>query len=194
LEVTDQELVRLAVRGDDAAFHALVDRHAPALLRSAVVLSRNRADAEDLLQDTLVAAYRGLKGFAGRSSVKTWLVKILSRKAFKALKRNRPRQMMISLDAARQDGPELASAKSAGSIGSVERRLDVMQVLQMLSLSHREILVLREIQGMSYDEIASALMVPRGTVESRLFRARAEFKQSFGDINRETARLVEKKR
>jgi RNA polymerase sigma-70 factor (ECF subfamily) len=186
LEASDLELVRSAVGGDDRAFHALVDRHGPALFRSAVALSRNYADAEDLLQETFVAAHRGLKNFAGRASVRTWLLKILTRKAFKALHRSRHRRATLSLDAL--DGSRTPSddrlsdggiASRHGSTATVEHRLDVMQVLKSLSAPHREILVLRDLQGLSYEQIAEVLSVPRGTVESRLFRARAEFRERF---------------
>jgi RNA polymerase sigma-70 factor, ECF subfamily len=182
LESSDLELVRSAVAGDDRAFHALVDRHAPALFRSALSLSRNRADAEDLLQETLIAAHRGLKNFAGRSSVRTWLVTILTRKAFKVLNRAKRRPAVFSLDAdensPKRNEPR-SSATGADSIAAIEGKLDVMQVLQTLGESHRQVLVLREIQGLSYDEIAAVLQMPRGTVESRIFRARAEFRQRY---------------
>ena len=183
MEAPDLELVRSAVGGDDGAFHALVDRHAPALFRSALSLSRNRADAEDLLQETLVAAYRGLKNFAGRSSVRTWLLTILTRKAFKSLHRSRHSRNTLSIDAV--DGsrnPEDADAAMVkyGATTRVEQRLDVMEVLKSLSPPHREVLMLREIQGLSYEEIAAILGVPRGTVDSRLARARAEFRERFG--------------
>jgi RNA polymerase sigma-70 factor (ECF subfamily) len=176
-------LVRSAVAGDDGAFHALIDRHASALFRSALALSRNRADAEDLLQETLVAAYRGLRGFEGRASVRTWLLRILSRKAFKALHRSRHVRATLSIDTLDSRQPTAVPVSGVvrqGAATAVEQRLDVMQVLQSLSEPHRQILTLREIQGLSYDEIAEVLAVPRGTVESRLFRARAEFRERFG--------------
>ena len=183
MEVSDQELVRSAVAGDEKAFHALVDRHAPGLFRAAISLSRNRADAEDLLQDTLIAAHRGLKQFAGRSSVRTWLQTILTRKAFKALHRSRHQRATLSIDAM-DSAPTPAPADPAmlrgSSTTSIDQKLDVMQVLKSLSDPHREVLVLREIQGLSYEEIAEVLHVPRGTVESRLYRARAEFREKFG--------------
>jgi RNA polymerase sigma-70 factor, ECF subfamily len=185
LEASDLELVRSAAAGDEQAFHALVDRHAPALFRSALSLSRNRADAEDLLQETLVAAYRGLRNFAGRSAVRTWMLTIMTRHAFKALHRSRHFRATLSLDAiaAGSDNhgghPNAAIVQTQAATG-VECRLDVMDVLRSLSEMHREVLVLREIQGLSYEEIAAVLGVPRGTVESRLYRARAEFRDRFG--------------
>jgi RNA polymerase sigma-70 factor (ECF subfamily) len=192
-EASDLELLRSAGGGDDDAFHALVDRHAAMLFRVAQSLTRNRADAEDLLQETFVGAYRGLKSFAGRSSVKTWLVQILTRQAAKAWHRSRHHRNARSIDAA-TDGAGDESNGGGGGRGrydddrsltspsptaAVDRRLDVMAVLKTISAPHREVLVLREIRGLSYEEIAQVLEVPRGTVESRLSRARAEFRATM---------------
>jgi RNA polymerase sigma-70 factor (ECF subfamily) len=187
---SDLELVRCACDGHDQSFHALVDRHSKDLFRAALSMSHNRADAEDLLQETFVGAYRGLKNFQGRSSVKTWLLQILTRKAATAWNRGKNARRTLSLSTTSgEDGHDNSSAAAAGAMqsangeartSSVEQRLDVMQVLGSLSAPHREILVLREIRQLSYDEIAQVLEVPRGTVESRLSRARAEFRQRFG--------------
>jgi RNA polymerase sigma-70 factor (ECF subfamily) len=188
LEVSDSELVRGAIDGDDRAFHALVDRHAPALFRAALSLSRNRADAEDLLQETLVAAHRGLKGFRGSSSIRTWLSTILTRKAFKAIKRSRRRGTVLSLDAGDEQRDATAGDASMmrrEHVSGIDSRLDVMQVMAQLPPAYREVLVLRELQGLSYQEIADALSLPRGTIESRIFRARAEFRRCFGPIDGE---------
>lgn len=192
-EASDLELLRSAGGGDDDAFHALVDRHAAALFRVAQSLTRNRADAEDLLQETFVGAYRGLKRFAGRSSVKTWLVQILTRQAAKAWHKSRHSRSTRSIDAAetnhasggtgavdrRGNGYDDPALQSPTHVAAVDRRLDVMAVLKTMSAPHREVLVLREIRGLSYEEIAQVLEVPRGTVESRLSRARAEFREKL---------------
>jgi RNA polymerase sigma-70 factor (ECF subfamily) len=181
LEQPDLELLRAAGDGDDGAFHALIDRHAAALFRVAMSMSRNRADAEDLMQETMVGAYRGLKTFAARSSVKTWLLQIMTRQAAKAWQRSRHRRATLSLhspgDQQRTRDDAALATRSAST--AVERRIDVMQVLDAMSPPHREVLVLREIRGLSYEEMAQVLGVPRGTVESRLSRARAEFRERF---------------
>jgi len=190
-DASDLELLRAAGGGDDDAFHALVDRHAPMLFRVAQSLTRDRADAEDLMQETFVGAYRGLKNFAGRSSVKTWLVQILTRQAAKAWQRGRHHRAARSIDAAARadDGNPLGDGvrgyagdralSSESHAAAVDRRLDVTATLRRLSAAHREVLVLREIRGLSYEEIAEVLEVPRGTVESRLSRARAEFREKL---------------
>ena len=182
----DLQLLKAAGDGDDGAFHALIDRHAAALFRVAMSMSKNRADAEDLMQDTFVGAYRGLKNFAGRSSVKTWLVQIMTRQAAKAWHKSRHRRKTLSLhtESGEQRAPDDASLSTRASSIAVEQRIDVMQVLDALSAPHREVLVLREIRGLSYEEMAQVLDVPRGTVESRLSRARAEFRERFGGADR----------
>jgi len=190
LQGSEDELVRAAAGGDGEAFHALIDHHAPALFRAALGLTRTRADAEDLVQETLVGAYRGIGKFAGRSSVKTWLLQILTRQAAKAWHRNRHQRRTLSLHAGGDDDDNgtgratladqtAANAPAGGDVAAVESRLDVTAVLQKLSPSHREILVLREMRQLSYEEIAQVLGVPRGTVESRLSRARAEFRSCY---------------
>ncbi len=185
MEDSDLDLLRAASGGDDGAFHALIDRHAAALFRVAMSMSKNRADAEDLMQETMVGAYRGLKTFAARSSVKTWLLQIMTRQAAKSWHRSRHRRATLSLhtspssDEGAQRTRDDAALATRASTSAVEQKIDVMQVLDAMSPPHKEVLVLREIRGLSYEEMAQVLNVPRGTVESRLSRARAEFRQRW---------------
>jgi RNA polymerase sigma-70 factor (ECF subfamily) len=169
----DADLLRAAARGDGGAFGTLVDRHGDALYQVALSYTHHRDDAEDLVQVTLLAAFRGAGGFAGRASVKTWLLRILGREATR-MWRAKNRRQMKSLDASPVDPPGSPAASK-----SVEQRMDIDLILSGLSEMHREVLVMREIWDMSYDEIAAALGVPRGTVESRLSRARAQFRERF---------------
>jgi RNA polymerase sigma-70 factor (ECF subfamily) len=187
LEPADADLLRLAARGDDQAFHMLVERHGAALYRAALSFTRNQTDAEDLVQDTLVAAFRGAKGYAGRASVRTWMLQILSHEAHRAWRRGRHRRATLSLEGGavpsgssseRAMIHDAALSTPSGS-ARVDHRMDVADILDDLTPPHREILVMREIWDMSYDEIAATLNVPRGTVESRLSRARAAFRKKF---------------
>ena len=186
LEDSDLELLRAAAGGDDGAFHALIDRHAAALFRVAMSMSKNRADAEDLMQETMVGAYRGLKTFGGRSSVKTWLLQIMTRQAAKSWHRSRHRRATLSLHASGNEGEQRtrddAALATRASSTAVEQKIDVMQVLDAMSPPHKEVLVLREIRGLSYEEMAQVLNVPRGTVESRLSRARSEFRERWEGV------------
>ena len=181
LQPTDSDLIRRATGGDDAAFHELVDRHAPSLYRLAFSLVGNAADAEDVLQETFAGAFRQLGKFQGRAALRTWLSQILVRQAARC-RRSRRRAKMVSLDALSETARELLKNGTLPPAGrESDLRLDVLTVLDTLSPDHREVVVLRELHGMSYDEMADVLRVPRGTVESRLFRARQELKQRLKD-------------
>jgi RNA polymerase sigma-70 factor (ECF subfamily) len=178
LEPDDLELVRRATRGDGAAFHVLVDRHAPELFRLAASLSATRADAEDVVQETLIGAYQSLKRFDARASVRTWLKRILVRQAARHWNKAKRGRSMVSIDAA-----EMTPASRDNGRGpiSVDRRHDVAAVIKTLAPEHRMVVVMREFEQMSYAEIAQVLEVPIGTVESRLHRARAELKTKLQD-------------
>jgi RNA polymerase sigma-70 factor (ECF subfamily) len=167
---SDLELLKQSARGDAAAFHELVDRHADRLFALAVSLLQNHADAEDVLQETLAGAYRGLAKFEQRASVKTWLTRILMLQIAK-WRRDRKNQRNEPID------PQTASAAEHET--SAASRIDVQAALVTLSPEHQDVLALREFEQLSYEEIADVLGVPRGTVESRLFRARAELREKL---------------
>lgn len=174
-ESSDLQLARSAAAGDSAAFHRLVDRHAARLFRSALAMTRTRADAEDLLQETFIGAFKSLKHFDGRSSVKTWLVSILMRQAAKSWHRTRHDRSTRSIDAAAEDCSGMQSDDAlliGGGANASDQRMDFAAVLKQLPAHYREVIVLREVEQLSYDEIAQALQAPRGTIESRVHRAR----------------------
>jgi RNA polymerase sigma-70 factor, ECF subfamily len=178
----DKELLRRAGQGDQTAFRELLDRHARYLYGIAHSLTRNPADAEDLVQETWIGAIRST--FRGDASVRTWLVSILVRQAA-ALRRSKRRSKWrlvlpwfsgrdVESDALPGDEPAASS-----SIPGSEARMDLSRMLETLSPEHREVIVLRELQGLSYEEIATELSLPRGTVESRLHRAREQLRTRF---------------
>jgi RNA polymerase sigma-70 factor (ECF subfamily) len=185
-ERTDPELMRLARRGDAQAFHDLIDRHAGWLFRVAVSMVSSREDAEDLVQDTFLAASQGMTRFQERSSVKTWLRGILLNHVSK-LYRSRKVRRHLSLDDNTRGTDESGGSGRSMEVESedpnpaaaTESKADVQAMLQTLSDEHREVIVLREIEGLSYEEMARLLGVPRGTVESRLHRARQQLKEKF---------------
>jgi RNA polymerase sigma-70 factor (ECF subfamily) len=168
----DAELLRRAGMGDGDAFHRLVDRHADQLYRVAMSLVGNVADAEDVLQESLAGVFRGAKKFEGRSSVRSWLTRIVITQSAKFW-RSRYGKRDVSLEV------DIDQASSATGTDAVDAKIDLNACLLQLSHEHREVLVLREIDGMSYEQMAEVLGVPRGTIESRLFRARAELKKKL---------------
>jgi RNA polymerase sigma-70 factor (ECF subfamily) len=177
-EASDLELLRKSAKGSGKAFHALVERHADRLFRLAVSLIGSATDAEDVLQETFAGAYQGLTGFEGRASVKTWLTRILVTQAAKWRRDRKRRAGVIDHGMLDEDEARLAPlAVVPGGVGLVESRIDVLAAVQRLSEEHRDVVVLREFEHLSYEEIAEVLGVPRGTVESRLHRARAELRE-----------------
>ena len=170
VDVSDAELLRRVYHGDQGAFRTIVDRHGRYLTGVAIALcGGNRTDAEDLVQETFVAALTSR--FRGESAVRTWLVQILVRRSA-MLRRSRKRE---------QGQPVAGEAERStrSEVSGTDAKLDLAQMLEGLSPDQRQVIVLRELEGLSYEEMAAALHVPRGTVESRLHRARAALKQLF---------------
>jgi RNA polymerase sigma-70 factor (ECF subfamily) len=126
-----------------------------------------RREAEDIVQETLLGALKSAGRFEGRSSLSTWLSRILSNQVALFLRSRRVRRT----DAL----PETVATR----VGDPDARMQVEQMLAALSDEHRQIIVLRELEGFTYDEIAEVLQIPRGTVESRLHRARQALKERF---------------
>jgi RNA polymerase sigma-70 factor, ECF subfamily len=172
----DLELVRLIGCGDEAAFRLLVDREARYLYGVAHALAGNAEDAEDLVQETFASVLNGR--FRGEASVRTWLVGILVRRAAMLRRSHRRRHGHRPLDAGTAEAAAAEMATSSETAGT-EARLDLSVMLQSLSAEHRAVIVLRELQGLTYEEIAATLRVPMGTVESRLHRAREELRRRF---------------
>ena len=187
MEPSDLELWQSAAKGDARSFHVLVDRHTPGMMRIALGLSRTRSDAEDVCQETFIAAYKSLKTFDGRASVKTWLTRILMRRAAKLWNKQKHDRKTFPIHKNDNSGDSdsmMGHEQSAGFVTpsnttAIDQRLDLMEVIQTLPEEFRETIILREVDGLSYQEIADVLEVPRGTVESRIFRARAELRKKL---------------
>jgi RNA polymerase sigma-70 factor, ECF subfamily len=179
LQPTDLDLLRRARLGDGKAFHALVDRYAKPLFGLAYSLVGNASDAEDIVQETFAGAFKSIASFEERSSVKTWLSRILMNQVARWRRdtgaktgTKNPAMRIVPLEAAEN----VSAGGHRGAAAAVDAKLDLSVVLKKLTDEHREVLVLREIDQLSYDEIAEVLDLPRGTVESRLHRARAELR------------------
>jgi RNA polymerase sigma-70 factor (ECF subfamily) len=180
----DDRLVRDLRRGDDRAFARLVEVHGQRLLRLARGMLGNDADADDALQQTLMGVMGSIGSFRGESSLKTWLTRILVNQASK-VRRSRATRAAASLEQVLGDDRATGDAAVRGRntdskpAATVAARADVQTMLAALSPEHRDVLILRELEGLSYREIADALGVAQGTVESRLFRAREQMRRRF---------------
>jgi len=184
----DRDLVARAQAGDTRAFEELVRRHQRWVFSLALRMVGNGAEAEDLAQEVFLKAYRGLGGFRGAARFSTWLHSIASHHCLNALE-TRSRQPLDRRERERpgepgnDDPPPRLERLPNGTPGADavleqrDRARLVQAALARLSLDHRLIVVLRDIQGMSYETIAESLGIELGTVRSRLHRARMELKE-----------------
>ncbi len=174
----DIELVRKIGRGDREAFRVLVNREGRYLYGIAYALVGNAADAEDMVQETFAGMLSSR--FRGESSLRTWLVRILVRRVGMLRRSRHGMRREGRLEVQTADGSGTRWMTPSGSAGT-EAKLDLATMLESLSPEHRAVMILRELHGLTYEEMAAALGLPRGTVESRLHRARAELRKRFKD-------------
>ena len=174
-------------------FEQLALPHMAAAFSLASWLMRDRADAEDVVQDAYVRALRGFDGFRG-DDIRPWLLAIVRNVAWRALSVRRRANNVIPIEAAfaagEDGGMALAAADPSAETLMIEAgdRALLVRALAGLTPLFREALVLREMQEMSYTDIAIVLGVPKGTVMSRLSRARAELRSRFKELEGETYR------
>ena len=170
-------VIRRVLDGDGNAFEALVAAYEKNVYNLALRMTGNAQDAEDMAQEAFVKAYTSLPGFRGDSKFSVWLYRIVSNVCLDFLRRQN-RRPASSLSQEDEDGEESQMDipdESQSPEQLLERSLTqeaVQRGLQSLSAEQRQILLLREIQGLSYEEIAETLDLEAGTVKSRIFRAR----------------------
>lgn len=173
-----ESIARAAAAGDRDAFRALVDASAPTVYRVALRSVGDRADADDVVQETYVRAWRSLDTLRQPAAVVGWLCRIAGNVAAD-LHRSLGRRRTWSLDHSAEDGAALVERIASDDPDPEKRVTDAelaraaLALVGELSDKHRMVLLLREVDGMSYAEIAEALELSVGTVESRLHRARA---------------------
>ena len=180
--VEDRQLVIEARAGSQAAFRTLVERYDVRLYEVVLRIVRDRADAEEIVQETFLRAWRNLAGFQFDSALYTWLYRIAVNAAVDSSKR-RKRRPTRSLDAVRDDDSESLGSELVGHAeppAAASERAELVDLVRAgveeLPEPFKSILVLREYAEMSYDQLAEVLGVPKGTVESRLFRARLKLR------------------
>lgn len=184
----DQELIADCLNGQTHAFGDLVTRYQNRLYNTLVVVLGSVDDAHDVAQEAFVSAFQKLNTFRGSSAFYSWLFRIALNSAF-SQKRKRQR-VCVSIDAAReQSGAEPIDRHPATrpeyAMETVERQAAVRSALAELAEEFRTALVLKEMEGLSYDEIAGIVGCPIGTVRSRIHRARAELRLKLEGLLRE---------
>jgi RNA polymerase sigma-70 factor, ECF subfamily len=167
----DHAYVEATLRGDLRAFEALVERHRDVVVRVAARIV-GREEAEDVSQDAFLRAFHRLPRFRAEASFRAWLLQIAHNAAIDHLKRRRPEPVEAVEE--REDPEHAVTRLPAERLESRERMARLERKLRGLSPEARVALVLRDVEGLSYEEIAEITQAPLGTVKVRLFRARRD--------------------
>lgn len=172
----EKELIQQSQAGDGQAFGVLIERYKGKVFSLAYGFSRDRATADDLAQEVFIKAYYSLPKFKAESGFGTWLYRIAVNHAKDFLRKDKRRQKEISIEAAGE--PILAAESRSPEEKHDEegRRKTVQAALAGLPEKYRVILTLRDIEGLSYEEISGILKLSPGTVDSRLHRARRKLR------------------
>lgn len=185
----DHELVLAARKGDRGAFRTLFERYHRRAYTLALGVVRHADDALDVVQDAFVKAHKYLDKFEGNSSFYTWLYRIVMNLAIDHLRKHR-RVKPVELDEARLEEdradeallPRILGGNPGRSLLDKEIRKRIDAALDELSDNHRAVLVMRELEGLSYEDMAQAMGCSKGTIMSRLFHARRNMQRRLIDL------------
>jgi RNA polymerase sigma-70 factor (ECF subfamily) len=175
-EASDEDLVRSSAAGDRGAFEALVGRHGDALFRFASRTCGSERDAEDALQDGLLAAWRGAATFRGEATARTWLFQVVIH-ACRRRKRRRAGEPERHDDVDAAEGVASDQRGADERVAAAQMAAALEQALTELEEETREILLLRDVEGLSGEEAAAALGIGVPAMKSRLHRARLALKE-----------------
>jgi RNA polymerase sigma-70 factor, ECF subfamily len=185
---SDLSLVRRVQRGDKGAFDALVLKYQHKLVKLVMRYVRNPAEAEDIAQEAFIKAYRALPQFRGDSAFYTWLYRIAINTAKNAVVSRDRNPVDYDLDRSNTDesydmqGRMKDSETPEGLVLTDEIRSTVNAAIDALPEDLRTAIVLRELEGLSYEEIAATMACPVGTVRSRIFRAREAIDRRLREV------------
>lgn len=188
---TDQALVRAIRGGEPGAWEALLSRYQGRLFAVCVRMVGDRDRAADLTQDAMVKVIQGLGTYDGRSKLSTWMIRVTMNVCLSHLRSEKHRRH-ASLDAMRSENERASGSSSsvdralegrepsaAAGVEHEDRRRQVVRALMRLEPEQRALLVLRDVQGLDYEQIAEVFRVPLGTIKSRLFRSRAALREQI---------------
>lgn len=189
-------LIEKVRAGDMGAFRGLVERHQRRAFALALTLVRDENDAREIVQDAFLRVFKGLPTFQGDSTFFTWLYRIVTNLSIDLMRKPDRQTKDIDIETitleqeegADIDFPVFGVFDGADPSDVVRRREIAAQLqtaLDALPTYHRAVIVMRELEGLSYDEIAQAMGVTKGTIMSRLFHARQKLQRALADCYRE---------
>jgi len=190
----DRALITEAQTGDHAAFRKLVERHQRRAFAIAVGLVRDENDAREIVQEAFLRVFKGIATFEGGSSFFTWLYRIVTNLSIDLMRK--PGRRGAELDESKGLGEDaegefaLVSRIDGSDPIDVVRRKEmagrIQAALDALPSYHRAVILMREVEGLSYEEMAQAMAVSKGTIMSRLFHARQKMQKALADVYAET--------
>lgn len=179
----ERQLIKKASRGDRRAFGVLLERYQRRVVSVAMALLHNQDDAVELAQETFIRAFENLPTFEGRSSFATWLYRIASNLAIDWRRREARHPVMYGEEAeAELSRIPSTQGDSFGHAARNELNRKIRAALDELTPDHRAVILLREVEGLSYEEISDILGCPKGTVMSRLHYARDHLRELLKDL------------
>jgi len=184
-------VTRFREQGDRTAFQEIIEKYENRIYRFGFRMCGHRQDAEDVVQDTFISAFRYLKDFRGEATLLSWLLRIASSACIKKrrLRKNEPRQLLEFEDSGETGAVSTASSLSGrpstphDSVAGAEVRELLRRAVAAIPANYRAVLVLREMEGLSGRETAEALGISEGAVKVRLHRARAMVYKAFESMN-----------
>ncbi|WCK53578.1 sigma-70 family RNA polymerase sigma factor [Aneurinibacillus sp. Ricciae_BoGa-3] len=167
-------IVRKAKQGDHEAFRQLIARFKGQVFRHAFAMLHDRMEAEDVTQEAFVKAYYSLHSLDSEYAFASWLTRIVTNLCYTRAQKKKREAAWIT------ENTDVISTTVSGGIGPIERKqmqMTIEEGMERLSVDHRTVIVLRDIQGFTYEEIANILQVPVGTVKSRISAARLSLRK-----------------
>lgn len=199
--MTEQEWIARAQQGDQDAFAQLLELHQNKVYGLIFRMTGSAEDAMDLTQEAFFNAWRGLPNFHAESKFSTWLYRLATNVTLDFLRREKRRRAITTVSLSAENGPERdldVPDQRFTPQGELERRElqdAIRRGMDQLSVGHRQILILRELNGLSYAEIAQVLDIEEGTVKSRIARARLALRKillSDGNFSSQAASTNDK--
>lgn len=178
--MNEEKLISRAAKGDAAAFNELLGAHEQRMYAVCLRMCGNHEDAQDCLQEAMLRVYRSISGFKGQSSFSTWVYRVAMNTCLDELRRrrNKPASSLDGmLDAGWSPSDELDTPEHH-AVAS-EKRREIRRTIAELPEDMRSAIVLRDIQGFSYEEIAKMLQINVGTIKSRISRGREKLREKF---------------
>lgn len=199
-DLKEKDLIRKAKQGDMHAFEELILKHEKIVYNVALRMMNHGEDAKDISQEVFLKAYRSLSNFDERSAFSTWLYRITHNTCIDEMRKRKGKQSYsLEEELENEEGSMQRQIADEGdtpeeSLLREEQKSEILQALDNLSAEHKAAIILRDVKGLSYEEIAEILELSLGTVKSRISRGRNQLKKEILKMREQNERNVRHKK